>query len=120
MIYTVEPDEIPSRFRPAYEAVAGLARDERYVAALVFGSVARGEASAGSDFDAKIVVDGARSCGEINHPFVGGVKLDISFSTIEQLRQTTELGDRTRRAAADRRRVDRGVRQDRPAYGAAQ
>lgn len=96
--HTVEPGAIPPRFRPAFDAVRGLGRDERYVAALVFGSVARGEANELSDFDAKIVVAGDPLCDQINHPFVGGVKLDISFNSIEQLRRATakeiERGER--------------------------
>jgi len=98
MHQTIKPNDIPPRFRPAYEAVLGLARDDRYVAALVFGSVARGEAEQQSDFDAKVVVAAATTCAAINHPFVAGVKLDISFNTIEQLRGTTakevERGER--------------------------
>lgn len=98
MYHTVQPDDIPQRFRPAYDAIAALARDERYLAALVFGSVARGEGNQLSDFDAKVVVAGDAACAAINHPFVGGVKLDISFNTFEQLRRSTagevERGER--------------------------
>lgn len=76
------------RNRPGDVSHAG--HDGDYTGAFVFGSVARGETHDQSDFDAKVVVDRDNPCGNINHPFVGGVKLDITFSSLEQLREATE------------------------------
>jgi hypothetical protein len=77
------------RLRPAVRALEGLARHERYRAALVFGSLARGE-PAPVDVDARVVVDEAVPCEAINHPRIGGVKLDVTFRSIAQLREQTE------------------------------
>jgi hypothetical protein len=52
--------------------------------------VARGDNTARSDFDVKVIVDQDNDCRNINHPFIDGVKLDISFGSIEQLRAATE------------------------------
>lgn len=80
---------IPARFAAAYRAVAELARHERYLGAFVFGSVARGEATDRSDFDVKVAVERDNPCSNINHAVIGGVKLDITFSSLEQLRAAT-------------------------------
>jgi hypothetical protein len=75
-------DRVASRFRPAWDAVAALASDDRYLGALVFGSVAEGTASDDSDLDVRVVVDGESSCASISHPRIGGVKLDVTFATL--------------------------------------
>jgi predicted nucleotidyltransferase len=79
--------EVPERFVPALRAVAGLAADERYVGALIFGSVALGTAGDASDFDVRVVVGEDNPCSALNHPRVGGVKLDITFRSLRQLEQ---------------------------------
>ena len=81
------PASIPSRFHPAYRHIEQLARYERYQAALIFGSLARGEATEKSDMDVKVVTDEDNPCSNINHPVIGGVKLDISFSSLSQIAQ---------------------------------
>ncbi|OGD78680.1 hypothetical protein A2368_02085 [Candidatus Collierbacteria bacterium RIFOXYB1_FULL_49_13] len=82
--------KIPKRFVPAYEAIDKLKGKDRYLAAFVFGSVARGEAGEDSDLDVKVIVDCDSACKAINHPVIGGAKLDISFESFEQLRQFTK------------------------------
>jgi predicted nucleotidyltransferase len=93
------PFEAPPRFRPAVRAIEALVRDERYRAAFLFGSLARGEATEASDVDANVVTIEPVACRSINHPRIGGVKLDLSFKSIEQLREQTdeEIGKNQRR-----------------------
>ncbi len=82
--------EIPARFRPAVRAVEALAAEDRYLAALIFGSVAEGSATTQSDLDICVVVDEENPCRNINHPCIAGVKLDITFRSQRQLEQQTE------------------------------
>jgi predicted nucleotidyltransferase len=84
------PFEVPSRFGPAVRAIEALARDERYRAAFLFGSLARGEATEVSDVDANVVTAEPVACRSINHPRIGGVKMDLSFKSIGQLREQTD------------------------------
>ncbi len=78
------------RFQVAREQIGRLKADERYQAAFIFGSVARGDASASSDLDVQVVVDREESCAAINHPVIDGVKLDVTFLTFAQLAARTE------------------------------
>ena len=71
---------LPERFRPAYASIEALQAQPRYLGAFIFGSLARGEATDASDFDVKVITDADSTCTNINHPFVGGVKLDITFT----------------------------------------
>src|SRR5579871_5625908 len=86
-VYMQPPSTIPPRFHPAYQHIQRLAQHERYQAALIFGSLARGEATDASDMDVKVVTDEENPCANINHPVIGGVKLDLSFSSISQFRK---------------------------------
>jgi len=61
-----------------------------YRGAFIFGSVARGEATERSDLDVKVIVDQDNPCDNINHPVIGGVKLDLTFLSLAQLRRDTE------------------------------
>lgn len=81
---------IPPRFHPAYRHIEQLAQHERYQAALIFGSLARGEATDESDMDVKVVTDEDNPCSNINHPIIGGVKLDLSFSSLSQFRASLD------------------------------
>src|SRR5690348_13164800 len=81
---------IPPRFQPAYQCVQRLAQDERYLAAYIFGSVARGEGTEHSDLDVHVIVDEDNPCTNINHPIINGVKLDLSFRSLEQLKAHTK------------------------------
>lgn len=84
------PLDAPGRMQAAIRAIQALAREERYRAAFVFGSLARGEAGAASDVDANVVTAAPVACRSINHLRIGGVKLDVSFKSIEQLREQTD------------------------------
>ncbi len=89
---STKADAIRARFRPAYDAVAGLARHPRYLGAAVFGSVAAGTATDDSDLDVLVLVDADEPCADVNHPVIGGVKLDISFNSLAQLQRRTDEG----------------------------
>lgn len=80
---------VSARFQPALSAVETLAEGDRYIAALVFGSVAEGTATGVSDFDVRVVVDDDNACKNISHPRIGGVKLNITFSSLRQLEERT-------------------------------
>jgi|SRR3989344_1928166 len=77
------------RFKKAIDAVRNLEKDARYFGAFIFGSVARGEAGDASDLDVKVLVDNG-NCENINHPFIHGVKLDITFLSLGQLEEVQE------------------------------
>lgn len=81
---------IPARFADAYRAIQQLARHDRYLGAFVFGSVARGEATDQSDLDVKVIAAEDNPCPNINHPVIGGVKLDLTFISSGQLREATD------------------------------
>lgn len=80
---------IPAQFTAAYDAVAALADTQRYVGAFIFGSVARGTATAQSDFDVRVLTDQDNPCTNINHPVIAGVKLDLAFISLAQLKHDT-------------------------------
>jgi predicted nucleotidyltransferase len=79
-----------SRFHEAVARVQQLRDVDHYQAAFIFGSVARGEEEESSDLDVQVLVDRVDCCGAINHPIVGGVKLDLSFLTLRQLDARTQ------------------------------
>jgi hypothetical protein len=81
---------IPARFASAYNAIAALADTERYLGAFIFGSVARGTANAQSDFDVRVLIDEDNPCANINHPVIGGVKLDLTFNSLAQPQRDTK------------------------------
>jgi hypothetical protein len=80
---------VPARFHAAIIAVQRLAAHDRYHAAFIFGSVARGASTFLSDLDVKVVVDQDNACRNINHPFIDGVKLDLTFHSLSQLGAAT-------------------------------
>jgi hypothetical protein len=94
---TTEPD-IPERFLAAYGYIRQLEQRKRYLAAFIFGSLARGEATEDSDMDVKVIVNEDNPCSNINHPIINGVKLDLTFISLAQLSAATdhemELGER--------------------------
>jgi predicted nucleotidyltransferase len=81
---------MPPEAYQAYRSILALAEHERYLGAFIFGSIARGDDTLRSDFDVKVVIDESNNCRNINHPFIDGVKLDISFGSIEQIRSAME------------------------------
>lgn len=82
--------KVPPRFQPAFAAVEALAADDRYLGALVFGSIAEGTATNISDFDVRVIVDDDNACTQISHPRIGSVKLDITFSSLRQVKDQTD------------------------------
>jgi predicted nucleotidyltransferase len=84
------PLDAPGRFQAAIRALEALAREERYRAAFVFGSLARGEAGAASDVVANVITAAPVACRSINHPRIGGVKLDLTFKSFAQLCEQTD------------------------------
>ena len=85
------PPDIPTRFLAAYQSIARLEKYDRYLAAYIFGSFARGETTEHSDLDVNVIVDEDNSCININHPIIGGVKLDLTFISLRQLRARTDF-----------------------------
>ncbi len=81
---------MPARFLAAYQKIKELEQHDRYVGAFIFGSVTRGDHTDQSDVDVKVVVGEDNACRNINHPFVGDVKLDITFISLEQLQASTD------------------------------
>ncbi|MDQ6926250.1 MAG: nucleotidyltransferase domain-containing protein [Candidatus Eremiobacteraeota bacterium] len=72
-----------------------MAADDRYLGALVCGSVAEGTATDASDFDVCVVVDDEDACENISHPRIGGLKRDLTFSSLRQREeQSTEKRSR--------------------------
>ncbi len=82
--------QIPPKFHLPIQKIKSLAQNDSYLGAFVFGSVARGEAGEHSDLDVKVIVREDNPCKNINHPFIDGVKLDITFISYEQLVQAAE------------------------------
>jgi hypothetical protein len=84
------PPNLPKHFFPAYATITQLEHYDRYLAAYIFGSVARGEATEHSDLDVQIIIDEDNPCTNINHPIIDGVKLDLSFISFAQLKARTD------------------------------
>ena len=78
------------RFKNGLHWVYGLSADSRYQSAFVFGSVAEGTSNNKSDLDVKVIVDKDNPCENINHPTFDDYKLDITFSSIQQIQTFTE------------------------------
>jgi hypothetical protein len=81
---------LPERFRPAYQAIQRLEGDERYQAAFIVGSVARGGASELCNLEVVVIVDEKRFCRSMSHPSVGGVQLDLAFVSQEWFEEKTK------------------------------
>lgn len=97
---------IPDRLGAAVDAIRSLEHESRYLGALIFGSVAEGEADHHSDLDVIVLVDEDNPCPNINHPGYWGHKVDISFRSI---RQITELAEMWRRNGARRSSLARAM-----------
>lgn len=77
------------RFLAAVRAIERLEAHDRYLGAFIFGSLARQEATEQSDCDVQVIVNEDNPCSNINHPIIEGVKLDLSFLSLEQLKART-------------------------------
>ncbi|HET8845833.1 MAG TPA: nucleotidyltransferase domain-containing protein [Ktedonobacteraceae bacterium] len=86
-----QPPLSTNRFFAASQRIEGLAQYDRYLAAYIFGSFARGEATEHSDLDVHVIVNEDNPCANINHPIIAGVKLDLSFCSLKQLKERTSF-----------------------------
>jgi len=80
----------PKRFHAALQTIERLQAYDRYLGAFIFGSLARQEATEQSDCDVRVIVNEDNPCTNINHPIIGGVKLDLTFLSLAQLRDRTQ------------------------------
>lgn len=80
----------PQRFLAAFQAIERLEAHDRYLGAFIFGSLVREEATEQSDCDVQVIVNEDNPCTNINHPIIGGVKLDLTFLSLEQLKARTQ------------------------------
>ena len=79
-----------NRVAKVLDILSKLKENDRYRACLIFGSIVRGEFINGSDVDVKVVIGKGEHHPELNHLYIDGFKLDISFNSIENLRKDTE------------------------------
>ena len=80
----------PKRFLAPLLAIERLQAHDRYLGAFIFGSLARMEATDKSDCDVQVIVSEDNFCTNINHPIIEGVKLDLSFLSLAQLKSRTQ------------------------------
>ncbi len=77
-------------FHSAVKKIEDLQKYNRYESAYIFGSLVRGEHDKNSDLDVMIIVTAENDCKEINHPIVNGLKLDLTFRSLEQIKKMNE------------------------------
>ena len=77
---------IPNRFEPAVTRVVKLQSRASYEAAFVFGSVARGDATAHSDLDVQVITTTKNQNIEVLHVTLDGAPVDLSFLSRQQLK----------------------------------
>jgi predicted nucleotidyltransferase len=58
-----------------------------YLGAFVFGSVARDEITDDSDLDVQVIIAEDNPHIDILHPIIEGIKLDLSFCSLEQMKK---------------------------------
>ncbi len=77
-------------FLSVYKKIEDIQKYDRYIAAYIFGSVARGEQNINSDFDVMVVISEDNNCSEINHPIINGIKLDITFGSLAKIKEIND------------------------------
>lgn len=77
-------DSFSEPFKSAIEKVKNLERENEYIGAFIFGSVARNEHTEKSDLDIVVITKHDNQCKNFNHPQIKGLKLDINFESIKQ------------------------------------
>ena len=89
---------IPEPFHSAVLKVKQLEKFDEYLGAFIFGSVARGEQNSDSDLDIKVVTAREEYCDTVNHPYIGEIKLDLSFNSKKRIKDLAneEMGSRKR------------------------
>jgi predicted nucleotidyltransferase len=78
------------KFQDATAKITTLQRHDYYEAAFVFGSLAREEITENSDLDVQVITLEDNPSIDILHPFINGIKLDLSFLSYDQLLQRTK------------------------------
>ena len=78
------------RFALAIRAIRKLARDPRYQAAFVFGSVAEGTSTDESDLDVMVAINEDNPCENVNHPSFDDYKLDLNFRSYKYIADLTQ------------------------------
>ena len=81
---------LPSGYQEILYKVKALEKHEEYEGAFIFGSTARGEITKDSDIDVKVFVNERYSCKSLIHPFINGIKLDLSFLSLAVAIEDTE------------------------------
>ncbi len=81
--------KLPTRLRPVYQAIQRLEGYDRYLAAFIFGPVARGVAIEQSNTDVFVIVNENRANHHLNHPMIDGILLNLTFLTVEQFEERT-------------------------------
>lgn len=77
--------DLNERFVRIVEGIKQLEEYDRYAGAFVFGSVARREATEDSDLDIKVITRDIEINNVFNHPFIFGMKIDITFGALSKL-----------------------------------
>ncbi len=80
-----------NRFQKIINKLKTLKQYDKYEAALIFGSHARGGANNDSDVDA-IVISIEDRKEIILHPYIDGIKLDLSYYSFKQFEELTDKG----------------------------
>lgn len=82
--------EILEKFQPIIQRLTDLEKKDEYDGAFLFGSLARGDAAGESDVDANIITRDENPNIHILHPYIAGVKLDLTFLSYKQLATRTK------------------------------
>lgn len=85
------------KFELAIQKIKDLEKYDEYSGAFIFGSVARGDEDKNSDLDVKVIVNRDNPCQNISHPFINGVKLDLTFVSRNQVEQLAKEEQRSGR-----------------------
>lgn len=83
-------NEMPKHYRKAIQKLKLLENSQSYEAAFIFGSTARKQITKHSDLDVVIITSSKETCTQVNHPFIEGIKLDLSFINFTQLEQRNQ------------------------------
>ncbi len=77
-------------FKSVVEKLISLEKYPEYQSAFLFGSLARGEQEENSDVDAIVITKKGFNCKNISQPKVSGVKIDITFQSLQQFKKQTQ------------------------------
>jgi predicted nucleotidyltransferase len=71
----------------AINKIKTLENHQNYLGAFVFGSVARNDITDDSDLDVQVIIAEDNPHIDILHPTIEGIKLDLSFCSLEQIKK---------------------------------